>query len=248
MSGTTTIRDVAPVDRSLRHVASGLPDASRLPRLKEMFGSDEPKRMSRRRRIAADAYQGTIRSAFVDGTSQPNLAFRVQCQSGLLEQVKPVPAISHAGTSDVATVMGEIAKSMGRTLENSGVNVKLSNVNLPGTAGQQAAALARHAGIQWTLDENVLAIWPANQPRQGDAVMVSPSTGLVGYPAFTSSGLILTTLFQGTLKYGVKVTVQSQLTPACGDWFVYRTEYQLDCMVPNGRWFAVIETGRIGPG
>ncbi len=55
MSGTTTTRDVAPVDRSLRHVASGLPDASKLPRLKEMFGSDEPKRMSRRRRIAADA-------------------------------------------------------------------------------------------------------------------------------------------------------------------------------------------------
>ena len=98
-------------------------------------------------------YQGTIRSAFVDGTSQPNVAFRVQCQSGLLEQVKPVPAISHPGTSDVATVMGEIAKSMGRTLENSGVNVKLSIVNLPGTAGRQAAALARHASIQWTLDE-----------------------------------------------------------------------------------------------
>ena len=192
-------------------------------------------------------YQGTIRSAFVDGTSQPNVAFRVQCQSGLLEQVKPVPAISYPGTSDVATVMGQIAKSMGRTLENSGVDVKLSNVNLPGSAGQQAAALARHAGIQWTLDTDVLAIWPTNQPRQGDAVLVSPETGLVGYPAFTAYGLILTTLFQATLKFGAKIHVQSQLKPACGDWYALRTEYQLDCQVPNGRWFAVIETGRINP-
>lgn len=193
-------------------------------------------------------YKGTIYSAFIDGSSQPNVAFRVQCQSGLLEQVKPVPALSRPGTSDVADLFGAIAKSMGRTLENSGVDVKLVNVNLPGTAKQQAAALARHAGIQWTVENDTLAIWPANKPRQGDAVTVSPETGLVGYPAFTASGLILTTLFQATLKYGCKIHVQSQIQPACGDWYAIRTEYQLDCQMPNGRWFAIIETGRISPG
>ena len=190
-------------------------------------------------------FTGTIYTAFVDASSQPNVCFRVQVIAGHLEAVKPVPAISHPGTSSVSSVMGEIAKSMGRTLEDGGVNVQLSDVNLPGTAKQQASALARHAGIQWTLDQNVLAIYPPNQPRQGDAVMISPSTGLVGYPAFTASGIIVTTLFQSTLKYGGKITVQSQLQPACGDWYINRLEYELDSQIPNGRWFATLEAGKI---
>lgn len=191
-------------------------------------------------------FEGTIISAFADGTAQPNVCFRVQAVGAHVERIKPVKAISHAGTSDVADVMGQIAKSMGRTLENSGVSVKLSNLYLPGSAIQQASALARHAGIQWTVDGKTLAIYPPGQPRQGASTTISPSTGLVGYPAFTASGLILTTLYQGSLKFGSKITVQSQFQPACGDWFIVRVEYQLDCQIPNGRWFAVIEAGKIG--
>ncbi len=133
-------------------------------------------------------FNGTINLAYVDATNQPQVCFRVFAIGGHLERIKPVPAFSAPGASDVADVMGQLAKTMGRTLENSGVNVKLQNVNLPGAALQQVAALARHAGVEWTLEDKVLAIWPAGQPRQGAATIISPATGAVGYPAFTASG------------------------------------------------------------
>ncbi len=129
-----------------------------------------------------------------------------------------------------------------------GVNVKLQNVNLPGAALQQVAALARHAGVEWTLEDKVLAIWPPGQARQGAPTIISPATGMVGYPAFTASGIIVTTEFQGTLKFGTKITVQSGLQQACGDWFVTYMEFALDCVVPHGAWFATLQAGKIGVG
>ena len=190
-------------------------------------------------------FRGTIHFACVDAANQPDVCFRVMAIGGMLDRVKPVAAFSAPGSSDVADVMGQLAKTMNLTLENSGVNVKLQDVNLPGTAIQQVAALARHAGIEWTLDGQTLAIWPPGQSRQGAPTIISPATGMVGYPAFTASGIIVTTEFQGTLKFGTKITVQSGLQPACGDWFVHYIEYALDCELPNGRWFATLEAGKI---
>jgi len=190
-------------------------------------------------------FSGTINLAYTDATNQPQVCFRVFALAGLVDKVKPVSAFSAPGASDVSDVMGQLAKTMGRTLENSGVNVKLQNVNLPGAALQQVAALARHAGVEWTLEDKVLAIWPPGQSRQIASTTISPATGMVGYPAFTASGIIVTTEFQGTLKFGTKITVQSELQPACGDWTVTFIEYALDCMVPSGAWFATLQAGRL---
>lgn len=68
---------------------------------------------------------------------------------------------------------------------------------------------------------------------------------MVGYPAFTQSGIIVATLFVPTLKRGGQITVQSDLAPACGTWWINNLTYDLESMVPGGKWFAVIEAGRI---
>ena len=193
-------------------------------------------------------FTGTINLAYVDAQAQPQVCFRVFAIAGLVQKVKPIPATSVQGSGDVANTMQTLAGQMGFQFENSGVSGKLQNIYLPGAGLQQVAALARHAGIEWTLDCNTLAVWPAGQARNIAPTTVSPQTGLVAYPAFTSSGLILTTLFQGTLKFGAKITVQSQLQPACGDWFVNYIEYALDTLTPNGLWFAVLTAGRISVG
>ena len=193
-------------------------------------------------------FNGTINLAYVDATKQPEVCLRVFAIGGHIERIKPVPAISMPGSADVADLMGIIAKTMGRTLENNGVNSKIENVNLPGSALQQVSALARAAGIEWTLEKDTLAIWPPGQPRQGATTIISKDTGLVGYPAFTASGILVTTEYQATLKQGAKITVQSGLQPACGDWFVTYIEYALDCMTPGGSWFATLQAGKIGVG
>ena len=190
-------------------------------------------------------FNGTIDFAYCDATRQPQICFKVAAHGAHLENIKPAAAISMPGSQDVATIMKTLAGNIGRSLENSGVDAKIQNPNLPGSTGQQIAALARAAGLMFTIEKDVVAIWKPGQVRQGAATMLSKDTGLFSYPAFTASGIILTTLFQTTLKFGTKVHVDSGLQPACGDWSVTYIEYALDCMTPGGSWFATLQAGRI---
>ena len=190
-------------------------------------------------------FTGTVISAFADIHNMPEACFRVRATGAMYQKIAAAPAFSAAGTSDVATVMQQLAKAAGFQFENSGVDVKLQRVNLPGSYMQQIAALAQHAGIQWTVDNNTLAIYPAGQSRNIASSTISPTTGMVGYPTFSSSGIVVTTLFQPTIRFGSQINVQSSLTPASGPWFIYYLEYQLDANVPNGLWFVVIQAGKL---
>ncbi len=191
-------------------------------------------------------YMGDIYDGFVDGQMMPNVPFRVDARVGAYAGVKPIPPLTQPGSQDVATLLQQVANSAGWQFENSGVNVKLMNPYHPGTATQQVHSIVRAAGIEHVVDNNTLAIWPPGQARQGDAVLISPQTGLVGYPRFNSMGIDITTLWQPGLEYGKNIQVQSSITPACGTWTIRRLDLDLESETPNGRWFANIMASKPG--
>ncbi len=88
------------------------------------------------------------------------------------ENAKPVQPTSQPGSQDVATLMSTVAQKAGLQFENNGVNVKIQNPYLPGTAIQQMHALAEMAGIERIVDcgtSGDLAVqWqPAGRGRHG---------------------------------------------------------------------------------
>jgi hypothetical protein len=191
-------------------------------------------------------FGGRIFEAFVDGNSQPNIAFRVQAAPGPFVAVKPVPALSIKGSADAAGMMGNLAKQMGFAFENNGVQVKLSNPYFGGTAWTQAMAIARHGNFDLIFERNVMVISPRGQPRQGDAILISPETGLVGYPAFSEAKVIVRCLFNPAVKQLSLVEVKSDLTPANGKWQVLAIVYELEAQMPNGKWFMTLELIAVG--
>jgi hypothetical protein len=90
------------------------------------------------------------------------------------------------------------------------------------------------------VDRDILAIWPKNSYRPGTGALISPTTGLVGYPAFTDIGIVVTVLFNPAIKYGALIEVQSSLTPACGKWAIYGMQHELESQTVGGSWFSRI--------
>ena len=195
------------------------------------------------------AFSGKIFNAYVDAQNMPQVCFRiVGMPGGGIDAVKPVDPISKSGTQDVAQLMSGIAGQMGLQFENNGVNVKLRNPYYSGSAWTQATRLARHANIEMVVEKGTLAITPAGQPRQGGAILLSPQTGMVGYPAFRQAAVIVRTIFNPDIKVNGQCTVQSDLTPANGTWFVYHYIAELDCLMPHGRWFQIVEMTKTSGG
>ncbi len=195
----------------------------------------------------SQVFMGTIINAWSDYQGAPDVSFNVEAFAAYLDAIKPVPPASFPpGGTDVATIMAGFAARMGLKFENNGVSVKLASPYFAGTARDQAQRCADAANINWHIDNGTLAIWPKNSARSGSAVVVSPETGLVGYPIFDSLGVILRTLFNPLIRYGCLVQVNSSLTPANGTWFVYALTYELSSMTPGGPWFNTMKTARLG--
>lgn len=191
-------------------------------------------------------FQGTIFGAWVDAAAMPEVNFRIQAYAGLYAAVQPAAPTSFSSTSvDVASAMQTLAGQMGFKFENNGVTTKLSNCYLWGSPRSQVQDLADQASIQWTIENNTLAIWPTGQTRSG-AVIISPSTGMIGYPTFSQSNVIVRTQFNSGLKIGGKVTIQSDLTPACGDWVVNNVNHDIDAQVPHGKWESTFQATSLG--
>lgn len=186
-------------------------------------------------------FVGHIFNAWMDGQAQPQVPFRIEATSDGLQRVKPAASTSVSGSGDVATMMGSLADQMGYAFENNGVNVKLMNHYSSGSPRIQAAEIARAAGIEHVVDKGKLAIWMPGQARKGSVVTISPETGMVAYPGFYSANVIVKTLFNPAIEFGQKIKVKSSLTAACGEWAINKLDYELDSLMPHGRWFQIIQ-------
>lgn len=185
-------------------------------------------------------FQGLIYSAYFDGQAEPQSCLRIQAQQGGYWAAKPIMPISFQGPIAVSTVAQQLAGTMGLTLENNGVTAMLSNPYFAGDAMSALQSLSEHAGFDYLIDKGTLAITAPGQSRSGDPPLISADTGMVTYPLMVSNTIVARALFNPAVKYNGNVTIQSDLTPACGTFNVQHLEYDLEGNVPHGKWFMTV--------
>jgi hypothetical protein len=195
-------------------------------------------------------FDGQIFTAYPDFNSQPNVSFVVVSMSSRLLQLKPVSPNTFEGVTDAAEALRVIVKPAGLTLENNGVDVKLRSPYFPGTTWDQVQSLCRAADCNFFHDKvkNILAIWPRNGSRSGEAVLIGPETGMIGYPQFERMFCKVRTLFAPTVEVGKDIQVRSQLNAANGKWHAIAVSHNLAAQLPLGPWETIIMGARTGGG
>ncbi len=183
-------------------------------------------------------FAGNIVNAWADYQGMPDVFLHIQAQSAFFNTLKAVPPRSFKGRVDVATVMGQIARDLGYTFENNGVTTQLVDVYLPNTGMEQAKDLARAAGCDLYLDDKILAITPPNVPRKVIIPLISPASGLVGYPTFDGVGVNFQTLFNPAITFGGSVKLVTDVQQAAGEWVVTSVGHRLESEKPGGAWFS----------
>lgn len=191
-------------------------------------------------------FAGNIVNAWGDYNNQPDVFLHIQAQAAFFNQLKPVGPRSFNGPVDVASVMAQIAKDMGYTFENNGVETQLSDLYLANTNMEQAKELAKAARCDLYLDDKILAITPPNVPRKSLIPVISPETGLIGYPTFDGIGVNFLTLFNPAVVFGGKFKLETDLLHAAGEWVAACVGYRLESERPGGAWHANVRGNQIG--
>ena len=191
-------------------------------------------------------FTGNIVNAWGNYQAMPDVFLMIQAQAAYAAQIETAKPTSYNGNIDVATAMSQLASTMGLTFENNGVTAQLSNQYLANTALEQAKTLAQAAGIWMYIDNGVLAITPANMPRSKPIPLISPSTGMQGYPTFDGVGVNFQSFFNPSVVFGGSVQVQSSIPQAAGVWIATNIALKLESEKPGGAWFMTIRGTKSG--
>ena len=182
-------------------------------------------------------FVGTILQANIDFSDPPNGILEITAYAGLGQALQTVAPSSYQSAADAAVIMSGLATQGGLTFENNGVSVMLRNPYFPGSLRSQMQACAEAANINWIIDDGKLAIWPKSGSRGGAVPLISPQTGLIGYPYPSGQGLLgLRTQFNPQLTFGGRINVQSSITAACGLWTICHIDHEIETMVIGGKW------------
>jgi hypothetical protein len=186
-------------------------------------------------------FYGTIFNAWADYSSAPGAVFNIFANAGMDLALKPVGATSYQGAADAAVMLADFAKEGGLAFENNGVSVPLSNAYFPGTTLSKIRACARAADINYFIDLGTLAIWPKGSARKGEKILISPETGLIGYPALSSAGMTIQTIFNPVIRIGDDIRVESSIEMARGEFNVIDFSHSLASELSGGPWFTTIQ-------
>lgn len=189
----------------------------------------------------AQIFQGTIANAFVDYRGMPDVSLNVEAYAGFFEKVKAVAVNSYKGATDVATIIQSLANAAGFAFVNNGVDVKLESPYFAGSAVSQIQDCARAAGITHDISNGVVQIWPSGYSNEDRILDLSPSTGLVGYPEFTRTGVQVQCEFNPDIVMNRKIRLTSAVPQACGEWRAQTCRHEISAMDPNGPWFTYVQ-------
>lgn len=197
-------------------------------------------------------FSGQIFQAGPDYSGVPDVCLYVHAQSAGFDQLTAANPTSYPGTANVSDIVSNLASKMSMAFENDGVESTLTNAYYSGTLASQLRKVCQDANIYYAMEnQNLLVISPAGVARRNiDAWVLSPTSGLVGYPEVLGNGYLnVRSLFNPAFRQNGPVTITGSdvvIDPslpktlnslADGNWIIGPLTHTLECQKPGGNWF-----------
>ena len=201
-----------------------------------IFAGDETEGMSQ-------CFAGEIDTAYADFSGAPTIKMHIEAAAGSYPSLKASPPIAVKGSQSAASLIEQFAKESGYTFLNNGVSASVKNAVLNGSPVQKMRAVAGMVGCELLIDDNVVKIQPYDKGLdEGNAVLMSKDSGMLGYPTFTSEGISLKCLYNPDLQLGGMIEVDTVVPGAKGTWKITKLSHSLVANSTSpGDWFSSIE-------
>lgn len=185
------------------------------------------------------AYEGNITLATIDANAAPDVPLIITSQMAVYENMKVAEPYTTPKDADVdiATIIGELCTRIGYEFENNGVSHIVTNYTLEGSDLDKIKQLCLECDIDLYVEQRLIAICPKGGSRNIRIPIISPSSGLIGYPVPDQKGVSFNCLYDPAIRFGGIVRLQDSAIAVCNaDWRIYGYTSQLEANMPNGKW------------
>lgn len=194
-------------------------------------------------------FKGTITEAQPNYRDAPNVSFGLLAVTGYFQKINPAEPRSFPVSSDIDTIAAGIVGEMGGdwTFVNGGAFGTLAKgAYFWGTLWDQLAQACQATDTDFYVIGDTVLLTPANQPAESQpAVVLTPQSGLIGYPSYERAGLIVNAIFDPAFACGTALEVQSAVPSATGRWYPYALAHFLETRMPHGQWMSEMQCLRV---
>ena len=148
-------------------------------------------------------YSGNITFAKIDMANAPNVSLNIESQSAIVDSLLPVQSKIFEANTDAAAMIEDICKDMGYRFENNGASKIIADGGTyNGTRINMIKSIADAADFDLYIEQNNIAICPKGGPRKIPVPIISPKTGLVGYPIPDVRGVSFKAFYDPLIRFG----------------------------------------------
>lgn len=183
---------------------------------------------------------GSITACFSDLNQMPDAALNISAFSTGFDQSIAAPPFSREGVASVPEIIQSIAASINYTVVNNGVNARVENPYFVGDPISQIQQVADLAGINIDFRLGAIYIWPQSGNIDDTVPLVSPTTGLVGYPVFTPTGITFQCIYSDLILRGRKIQIETSLPNGSGIYTVQSAVHYLSSWTEGGPWYTIV--------
>jgi hypothetical protein len=170
-------------------------------------------------------FQGDIVS--VTGGQPPDITITIKAQTGAWEKGNIV-AVGQPGQAKLSAIAGQVAGSMGLTLDFQAKDKNVSNHNFTGAALKQVDKLGTAGAVNAYVDDGRLVVKDYNIPLSGRVRVLDMDSGMIGVPEFTEQGIKVKFLLDNQSVLGGGLRIKSKTNPAAdGDYVIYKLGFEV---------------------
>lgn len=184
------------------------------------------------------AYEGNITFAKIDMSNAPTTCLQIESQMAIVESLLPQEPKTYTKGQDASEIIKQICEEMGYSFTNNGAtHILADSKTLEGSRINRIQSLAYACDFDLYVEQREIAVCQKGLARSIKIPVITPTTGLLGYPSPDIRGVTFRCLYSPLLRCGGIVKLQDSLIPTCnGEWRIYGLRSVLEVNAPSARW------------
>lgn len=169
--------------------------------------------------------------------------FEMKAFTGIYAALSPSEPKSIQGSVPAADVIAMFANEGGFKFVNQGVTTRITDCYVQGNVMDKMMTVADAIGADLVIDDQTVTLLPRDKNLKAGSLIVTPQTGMIGYPSINSQGITVSFLFNPAVKFRQSIYVESVIPMATGYHSVIRLQHVLDAnRNDGGAWHTTIES------
>lgn len=195
-------------------------------------------------------FAGVITWSAINASGAPQVALEIEANSAMIAMNTVAPPYAQDTPIALQDALQQILTPTGLVVDfaESVPALQIQKAHLTGSPMDQASALLGYfPELTWYINLQRFLVRPVNGPLGGDPVRINKTTGMIGYPTYSTSGVTLATIFDARIRPGLALDIQTDFD------FVNRTkwvaavlQHTLEPNKPGGNWLTQIAAQSYG--